>query len=54
MRYPQEVSDNQSDPKTQRTPKGAEIPIPTREEFMKNMRKAAKKPPASVPESPKK
>jgi hypothetical protein len=53
MRYPQMVNDNASDPKTQRTPKGAEIPIPTRGEFMKNLKKAAKKPPASAPDRPK-
>jgi hypothetical protein len=38
------VSGNQSDPKTQKTPQGLEIPIPTREEFMRNLKKTAKKP----------
>lgn len=29
------------DKQTQRTPKGAEIPIPTREEFLRNLAKVA-------------
>lgn len=39
--------------KTQKTPKGYEIPIPTRREFYESLEKIAKKPrplPASRPE----
>lgn len=42
---------------TEKTPKGLEIPIPSRSEFYKNLRKTAKtaKPPKrSTPDSPKK
>ena len=40
--------------KTQKTPKGLEIPIPTRGEFFKNLNKTAKPPKRSTPRSPKK
>jgi hypothetical protein len=39
--------------KTQKTPKGHEIPIPTQKEFERNLKKAAK-PDKSHPRSPKK
>lgn len=39
MRYPQTV-----DKKTQRTKTGLEIPVPTRGEFMRNLKKTADKP----------
>ena len=35
--------DHQDEP-TQTTPKGLEIPVPTREEFLRNMDKLAKPP----------
>ena len=38
---------------TQTTPKGAEIPIPTREQVMRDLRKTAK-PKGSTPDRPKK
>lgn len=38
--------------KTQKTPKGHEIPVPTREEFEKNLDKAVKR--KSLPRRPKK
>jgi len=38
---------------TQKTPKGEEIPVPTRRDFLKNLKKAAK-PKESTPSSPKK
>ena len=37
--------------KTQRTPKGAEIPVPKRKDFLENLKNAAK---PSTPSSPKK
>ena len=37
----------------QRTPKGEEIPIPKRKDFLKNLKKAAT-PKESAPSSPKK
>lgn len=41
--------------KTQKTPKGAEIPVPTREQVMRDLRKTAKpKPKGSTPDSPTK
>lgn len=39
--------------KTQTTPKGEEIPIPKRKDFLKNLKKAAT-PKESAPSSPKK
>ena len=39
--------------KKQKTPKGHEIPVPTKEEFERNLKKAAK-PDKSTPQSPKK
>jgi hypothetical protein len=36
--------------KKQKTPKGHEIPVPTKKEFLENLKKAAK----STPHSPKK
>jgi len=39
--------------KTQRTPKGAEIPAPKRGDFLKNLKKAAKRP-LALRRSPKK
>jgi hypothetical protein len=39
---------------TQKTPKGAEIPVPTREQVMRDLRKTAKrKPKSSTPDGPK-
>ena len=38
--------------KKQKTPKGYEIPVPTKEEFEKNLKKAAKA--KSPPDSPEK
>ena len=40
--------------KTQETPKGEEIPVPKRGEFMKNLRKVAKKPKKSPPDDAEK
>ena len=39
--------------KIQKTPKGHEIPVPTKEEFERNLKKAAKAD-KSPPQSPKK
>jgi hypothetical protein len=39
--------------KTQKTPKGHEIPVPSKEEFLENLQKAAK-PNKSTPHNPKK
>ena len=44
MRYPHMVSDNQSDQPTQKTPKGLEIPIPTKREVDDALEKMAKSP----------
>ena len=49
MMYTQKVSD---EPK-QKTPKGEEIPIPTREDVLRDLKKVAKAKP-SVPRRPKK
>jgi len=43
-----------ADKKTQKTPKGYEIPIPTRGEFYKNLAKTVKRPKRSTPRRPKK
>ncbi len=41
--------------KTQKTPKGAEIPMPTREQVVRDLRKASKpKPKGSTSNRPKK
>lgn len=45
------VKDRRSDQPTQKTLKGAEIPVPKRGDFLKNLKKAAK---ASPPRRPKK
>jgi hypothetical protein len=39
---------------TQRTEKGHEIPIPRREDFMRDLKKAAKVPKSKTPRRPKK
>ena len=39
---------------TQRTPKGLEIPIPKRADFIRNLKKTAKKVVRSTPDRPKK
>ena len=39
--------------KKQKTPKGHEIPVPTKEEFLDNLKKVAK-PNKSTPQNPKK
>jgi len=49
MVYTQNVTDE----KKQKTPKGHEIPVPEREEFLRNLEKAAKVKP-STPRRPKK
>jgi hypothetical protein len=43
-----------SEKKTQKTPTGYEIPIPTRGEFYANLKKTAKSPKRSTPRRPKK
>jgi hypothetical protein len=50
------VSDNRSDPKTQKTPKGLEIPVPTRKEVDDALEKMAKSNPPLIrrTRSPKK
>jgi hypothetical protein len=45
------MSDKDQEP-TQRTPKGTEIPVPKREDVLRDLRKGLKKP--SVPRRPKK
>jgi hypothetical protein len=45
------MSDDNDDQPKQRTPKGQEIPIPKREDFMRDLKKAAK---PSTPKSPPK
>jgi hypothetical protein len=40
-------------PRTQKTPKGHEIPIPTKEEFEKNLEKVMKPKPTPPRNSPK-
>jgi len=47
------MADDSQQPK-QKTPKGLEIPIPTREEFIRNLKKTVKRPPRSTPDRPKK
>jgi hypothetical protein len=49
MRYTQSMSDKIK----QRTPKGEEIPIPTREDILRDLKKVAKAKP-STPRRPKK
>ncbi len=40
--------------KTQTTPKGEEIPVPKRKDFLKNLKKAAAPKESAPPNSPKK
>ena len=44
----------EKDEPKQTTPQGMEIRIPTRGEFIRNLKKTAKKPPRSTPNRPKK
>lgn len=39
---PDEPEDENQEPATQHTPKGAEIPIPTKEEVLRDLAKVAK------------
>jgi hypothetical protein len=41
------MADKQDTEPTQKTPKGAEIPVPTREDFLRDLKKVA--PPAPKP-----
>lgn len=50
--YPQAMTEK--DKPEQTTPTGFKIRIPTRGEFMRNLKKTAKRPPDSTPDRPKK
>ena len=47
------MSGNDKPEPTQKTPKGEEIPIPRRKDFIDNLKKVTKKPDASTPDRPK-
>jgi hypothetical protein len=52
MRYPHTMNAKEQPDRQQKTRKGLPIPIPKREDFIRNLKKVAKKP-GSTPGRPK-